>query len=119
MSYQKPGSLKFGVDPYRLKEVFKSQCAPCPRAFWDLAISCCEESPARRPETDQIITRLQQLYSNWSEAESMVHKFIPQKDGAKLWLSLIISVDPHPLLPFLFSMRHLFNSHLLRLLLYP
>lgn len=92
MSYQKPGSLKFGVDPHRLRDVFKTQSATCPRAFWETAISCCEESPAKRPETDQIISRLQTLYASWTEAEGTIHRFIPQKDGAKLWLSLIISV---------------------------
>lgn len=92
MSYQKPGSLKFGVDPHRLRDVFKAQCSACPRLFWDTAIACCEESPAKRPETDQIITQLQQLYSSWSETEMTVSHYIVQKDGAKLWLALIISV---------------------------
>lgn len=92
MSYQKPGSLKFGVDPYKLRDVFKSSSTVCPRAFWETAIQCCEESPAKRPETDQIITRLQELYNSWMEAEILIHRIISQKDGAKLWLSLIISV---------------------------
>ena len=104
MSYQKPGSLKFGVDPYRLRDVFKAQSAMCPRTFWDTAISCCEESPAKRPETDQIISKLQTLYSSWTATELAIHRIIPQKDGAKLWLSLIIAVRS---LKFLLATRSL------------
>jgi serine/threonine protein kinase len=66
MTYQRRGTLDFGVRPENYVKEYASQAADTPMPLIELTMRCCRENPAERPTAFQVVSELQRLQDDFT-----------------------------------------------------